>query len=61
MSSPGVLPSIAGTAVLGVRAFRGQGLAATGLAIGLYAAIAVACLTLGLYARWKSSKVRSQG
>jgi hypothetical protein len=60
MSGPAVIPAVAGTAVLGLRIARGQGLAATGFAVGLYIAIAAACLIVGALARWSAARHDSQ-
>lgn len=60
MSGPGVIPAVAGTAVLGARVFRGESLPATGFAIGIYVMIALACILVGTVARWRSSHLGSR-
>lgn len=59
MSGPGVIPVVAGTTVLGERIFKGQGLPATGIAIGIYVVIGVLCLALGVLARWHGSRIKT--
>lgn len=60
MYGQGVAGAVAGTTVLGVRAVAGEGLAATGIAVGIYVLIAAACLMVGVAARWKAGRVEKQ-